>query len=186
MHLSLKLINGEVLEYDISSESFTIGRSNRCEIVVPHEGVSRQHCQIEAEEGLLYVTDLGSTNGVIIDGEKIPPNVRTPFNPFVPISFGSVISMEVDISAPKPSKPATPPPVQNGSETRTLKIEVEDPLAVRNRSKKKSSKEKEKKKKAKNKTDDDDDDSSSGALSATNLVFAVVLIGLIYWYMAKG
>lgn len=45
-----------------------IGRDeNLCSIVLPDTGISRRHAQITLEEGNLYITDTGSTNGVRVN-----------------------------------------------------------------------------------------------------------------------
>ncbi len=45
-----------------------IGRDeNICSVVLPDTGISRRHAQITLEEGNLYITDTGSTNGVRIN-----------------------------------------------------------------------------------------------------------------------
>lgn len=36
-------------------------------------GVSRRHCRLYTEEGEYFVEDLGSANGTIVDGERLPP-----------------------------------------------------------------------------------------------------------------
>jgi pSer/pThr/pTyr-binding forkhead associated (FHA) protein len=100
MHITVKLLDGEILEFPFEGKSATIGRSPRCEIVIPHDGVSRQHCRIDLENGEFFVTDLASTNGVMIDGNKILPNKKTVFQTFLPLSFGPVQSLTVLEEAP--------------------------------------------------------------------------------------
>ncbi len=95
MKITLRLITGEMFEHSLEETSFTVGRSNRCAIVIPHEGVSRQHIQIDVINGDLFVTDLGSTNGVQIDGEKIPANEKVMFQTFRELSFGAVQSFQI-------------------------------------------------------------------------------------------
>lgn len=46
----------------------TIGRSSEADIALADGGVSRNHCRIEAEEGRLIVLDLGSQNGLRVNG----------------------------------------------------------------------------------------------------------------------
>ncbi len=48
-----------------------IGRHSECHICVNADGISRKHAQIDAEAAGLVVTDLGSSNGTFVNGEKI-------------------------------------------------------------------------------------------------------------------
>ncbi len=59
-------------EYPLVGSSMVIGRRDTCEIVLSDEsGVSRQHAVITVVEGDFTIEDLGSTNGVLLNGEKI-------------------------------------------------------------------------------------------------------------------
>ena len=48
-----------------------VGRTKEAGIVLPEEMVSRHHAKIEPKNGMFIVTDLGSTNGSYVNGEKI-------------------------------------------------------------------------------------------------------------------
>ena len=48
-----------------------IGRAAPAEIILSDKRISRKHCSIELTAGELVVTDLHSTNGTFIDGERI-------------------------------------------------------------------------------------------------------------------
>jgi len=48
-----------------------IGRASACDIQLASGGVSRQHGQITREGKTFYIEDLGSTNGIILNNEKI-------------------------------------------------------------------------------------------------------------------
>ena len=52
-------------------DTFIIGRSRTCDLVIPSSKVSRQHSGICRENGEYYIEDLGSANGVWRDGVKI-------------------------------------------------------------------------------------------------------------------
>lgn len=104
MKLMIRLITGETFEKNIMDTSFTVGRSQKCQVVIPHEGVSRQHIQIDVIEGEVYVTDLDSTNGVMIDGQKIEPNQKTLLQLFLNLSFGAVESMMIEFETSEASK----------------------------------------------------------------------------------
>jgi hypothetical protein len=49
-----------------------IGRDEACDIVLPEEAASRRHATIARNEGGYFeITDLGSENGVLVDGERV-------------------------------------------------------------------------------------------------------------------
>ena len=49
----------------------TIGRSPGAEFIVDAALVSRLHCQLTAGASALRVTDLDSTNGTFVNGERV-------------------------------------------------------------------------------------------------------------------
>lgn len=55
----------------VDKDTFIIGRSRTCDLVIPSSKVSRQHSSICRENGQHYIEDLGSANGVWKDGVKI-------------------------------------------------------------------------------------------------------------------
>jgi predicted component of type VI protein secretion system len=48
-----------------------IGRSNGCAIRIPSAEVSRKHCRLRLEDGLVMVEDLASANGTFLNGEPV-------------------------------------------------------------------------------------------------------------------
>ncbi|MCR4890816.1 MAG: FHA domain-containing protein [Lachnospiraceae bacterium] len=60
-----------------------IGRSSQgCNVIFPDNvrGVSRTHCKVEATAQGLTITDLGSSNGTFLNGNKLQPNVPSRLN----------------------------------------------------------------------------------------------------------
>ena len=58
--------------FTLSDEPMTIGRSHDADIVVVDDGISRRHAVIGRDENdAYYVKDLGSTNGLFINGDRI-------------------------------------------------------------------------------------------------------------------
>lgn len=52
-----------------------IGRDEHCEIVLPFQSVSGEHALLQFKEGAYVLEDLGSTNGIKINGSRpwVPP-----------------------------------------------------------------------------------------------------------------
>ncbi len=48
----------------------TVGRDQSNSVCVPHKKISRRHLRIFPDSGEWVVEDLGSTNGVLVNGEK--------------------------------------------------------------------------------------------------------------------
>ena len=59
--------------YPLGRQTYVIGRSEKVDIQVVDEYVSRQHLQIRLDEGenRYYALDVGSRNGVFVNGIKI-------------------------------------------------------------------------------------------------------------------
>lgn len=65
----------------------TIGRLPDCTITIEDTNVSRNHAEVRAGRGAYLVVDLGSTNGTMLNGVKIPGEQRLSDGDI--ISFGS-------------------------------------------------------------------------------------------------
>lgn len=61
---------GEVLARAVFHATATIGRSDECAIQIDDPVFSRQHARIEPHEAGWIIRDLGSTNGVLKDGQR--------------------------------------------------------------------------------------------------------------------
>jgi len=64
--------------FDLDSASVKIGRSPPADIVIAHKSVSREHCMIGMANDELFVSDLNSTNGTFIDGERVSRTTILP------------------------------------------------------------------------------------------------------------
>ena len=56
----------------------TVGRRDSCDICLRFPNISGMHCQLSFRDGYWHVQDLGSTNGVKVNGER---NLRRPLRP---------------------------------------------------------------------------------------------------------
>ena len=52
-----------------------IGRHQECDVQIPSRKISRKHCCIAQVADYLVVRDLFSTNGVRINGDRVPEGV---------------------------------------------------------------------------------------------------------------
>jgi hypothetical protein len=102
MKLIFHTLNDGVQEFEIEQTSVLIGRGSNCDVILKVEGLSRQHCKIEIDrKGNFFVTDLGSTNGVMIDGQLIPPNTPTAYSEILPLAIGSIPNVTLEASEPE-------------------------------------------------------------------------------------
>ncbi|MDR3069601.1 MAG: DUF3662 and FHA domain-containing protein [Propionibacteriaceae bacterium] len=79
-------VNG--VRHPLIPGSLTIGRGNEVDLRINDPGISREHARIDAESsgmGLaIKITDLGSTNGLKVNGQKTPG---------APLIVGSVVDI---------------------------------------------------------------------------------------------
>ena len=55
-----------------------VGRSEEAKFRIQQDRVSRKHCEFFDQEGVVYLRDLGSTNGTFLDDEQVPTSGKTP------------------------------------------------------------------------------------------------------------
>jgi hypothetical protein len=88
--VSLHLVeSGQILNLAGQSE-YSIGRAVEGQFILPDvdlsnyqayaQGVSRLHAALKVNNQRVYITDLGSSNGTRVNGQKIVANVDFPLN----------------------------------------------------------------------------------------------------------
>lgn len=92
--------------FAVTERGLRLGRSSTCEIAMPDPALSRNHCLFELRDGDLWVTDLASANGTIVNGVALGADSRR-------LAAGDVVSVGdsslVIVDAGEPA-PQTPPP----------------------------------------------------------------------------
>jgi pSer/pThr/pTyr-binding forkhead associated (FHA) protein len=64
------LYNGE--RHPVTKDRFVIGRGKQSsDLTLKDPNVSRQHAMVEFQNGVYFMVDMGSTNGVAINGQRI-------------------------------------------------------------------------------------------------------------------
>jgi hypothetical protein len=61
-------VNGKT--YDLSRDVVVLGRSRECDVTLDDANVSRRHAEIRRENGNWLIVDLGSTNGIEVNGKR--------------------------------------------------------------------------------------------------------------------
>ncbi len=56
--------------YEVSKRQVTIGRSRECDIRLRDPNASRQHAELRQDGATYWIVDLGSTNGVEVNGTR--------------------------------------------------------------------------------------------------------------------
>jgi hypothetical protein len=64
------LLVGDDKRTVVSDDPFVIGRSRECDLVLDDPNVSRRHAELRREDGGWAVHDLGSTNGIKLNGRR--------------------------------------------------------------------------------------------------------------------
>ena len=110
MKLKIKGKDHEFI-HDTENETTTIGRSSENDFVVGLDDFSRKHCQITFKAEYAFIMDLGSKNGVIIDGKRIPAHQQFPIYPSTRVILANHFEFilpegtsikEVDLSVAEP------------------------------------------------------------------------------------
>lgn len=68
----------EAAAHDVVVEQpeFLIGRAVGCDLRLPLSAVSRHHCLLRIDGGEALLTDLGSSNGTHVNGQRVTGVVR--------------------------------------------------------------------------------------------------------------
>lgn len=79
MKLAFLEDGGLVRQVPLDPVGTTIGRGTTADLVLPDPRASRQHCRIVQVSGIWLIEDLGSTNGVAVNGSRTAhPQVLQP------------------------------------------------------------------------------------------------------------
>jgi hypothetical protein len=62
----------------LAGSRFVIGRSRDCDLMLDDPNVSRRHAELRRENGGWLVSDLGSTNGVKVNGRRVNEQQLSP------------------------------------------------------------------------------------------------------------
>ena len=87
MNAKLHVVVGNTTKREVSLRLPTVlGRSREADITVAHPLISRRHCEISEDNGMLILRDLKSLNGTMIGGRRVefaplPPDAEFTIGP---------------------------------------------------------------------------------------------------------
>lgn len=80
----------------IDRKSMTIGRFNTSEIKVAESSLSKAHARITVMDGIISLSDLGATNGTMLNGKKLEAYQTYQLRNNDQIKAGNVVFKFVD------------------------------------------------------------------------------------------
>jgi pSer/pThr/pTyr-binding forkhead associated (FHA) protein len=85
---------------DIVKDLTLVGRQEDCDLRLDHKTVSKMHCIIVKTDGLLFLRDLGSTNGTRVNGQRVRRAALLPNDQLAIASHKFGVALDPDGPAP--------------------------------------------------------------------------------------
>jgi hypothetical protein len=115
----MRLVADDGRYYPLGVGATVIGRGDQATIRLADVGASRQHARLDYDGSQIVLTDLGSANGTLVNGRRVPTAV--PLNPGDEVVIGGTrLTFRTDgvaeatqlhrPSMPPEGRPAAPPP----------------------------------------------------------------------------
>jgi hypothetical protein len=71
MEQELVTLSFDGTRYEVTKGSVVVGRSRDCDIQLTDANVSRRHAELRQEGASYWIVDLGSTNGMEVNGKRV-------------------------------------------------------------------------------------------------------------------
>jgi hypothetical protein len=75
---NVRLVAGDGRTYPLAIGSTVIGRGDQANLRLPDVGISRRHARLDFDGGQVVLTDLGSTNGTMVNGQRVSAVALNP------------------------------------------------------------------------------------------------------------
>ena len=69
----------------LRGETLSIGRRDSCDICLKFQNISGMHCELSWRKGFWFIRDLGSTNGIKVNGTRV---MQKPLRPGDELAIG--------------------------------------------------------------------------------------------------
>lgn len=106
--------DSQVKDFPVVKEDILIGRASECDIHLDDQQVSRFHASLRVAPDGLWLLDMDSKNGTLIDEKPIPPNRRIPLQPEQKFSIGGFTFQAVVHRPSAPDQTILQPGVARG------------------------------------------------------------------------
>lgn len=114
--LIVRWMGGNTQRYPVTTPTLRVGRAPDNDVVINHPAVSAHHLTLTFTDRGMSITDLKSTNGTMVNGQRIPPNTPHPLNYGDVIRIGDLTGNWVSLGLESPA----------GEALRTLALESKD------------------------------------------------------------
>ena len=85
----------------LAENEYTVGRSESCDIVIKEPTLSRKHARLSREGSDWFIEDLGSTNGITVNGEKIEAGEKVRVGAGDAVVLGTTVPLEFESEEPE-------------------------------------------------------------------------------------
>ncbi|BCJ71690.1 FhaA domain-containing protein [Catellatospora bangladeshensis] len=75
---NVRLVSGDGRTFPLAIGSTTIGRGDQANLRLPDVGISRRHARLDFDGAQVVLTDLGSTNGTMVNGQRVSAVALNP------------------------------------------------------------------------------------------------------------
>ena len=115
LHVTLKRQDGADIGSDIAvhGKRFIIGSGPDCNMRCPSSTISEYHCEFVAEENGIFLRDLRSESGTVLNGERVTTKRPVSHGDHLRIGkleFECILSTPAGQSATQPASPPSGPP----------------------------------------------------------------------------
>ena len=102
----------------------------KCDFNIPRDDLSREHCLVESDGDNFFVTDLGSKNGISVNGKKLTPLMKTSVSEEATIVLSNIYYLKINPIMVKTKADIVLKRINPEIDTRTFQLEIPEEKQV--------------------------------------------------------